>query len=282
LHKWAECQISDYRPKMFPEQLGPFGMKPTVLTDHLKLNIQPDIGVYMYSVPLIGPLSDIARRFGDLVMDIGQASPPHTITLSAQGRRFAGIPPTAVNVIWAYPLVGMAETSQKFELDLSDPALLFVTFGGYIYCDADMKVVSTSAIASGEDLHFSAPKPWRAKFTRGLAQSGRFQSITINALAEAGAKYYCWLHAGEVLTCPRDEYASSDEADVEQWEVSTHGAFAYLFNEPDEPNDPRNCYFGVWGGSGDGSAHKSDLLGATTSFSKAFERTTASYVSLFL
>lgn len=184
LHKWAECQISDYHSKNFPEQLGPFGMKHTTLTTTIKLNIQPEIGVYMYSVPLIGPLADIARRFGDMVMDIGQTSPPFAITLTPQGRRFAGIPPEAVNVLWCYPLVGMAETSQKFELDLSDPALLFVTFGGYIYCDAKMKVLSTSAIANGEDLYFREPQPWRPKFTRGLAQSGRFQSITINALAE--------------------------------------------------------------------------------------------------
>ena len=44
---------------------------------------------------------ELVRRFGDLVMDVGQLSPPHEITLSAQSRRFAGIPPEATSVIWA-------------------------------------------------------------------------------------------------------------------------------------------------------------------------------------
>jgi hypothetical protein len=34
----------------------------------------------------------------------------------------------------------MAETSQKFELELNDPVLLFVTFGGFVYCASDGKV----------------------------------------------------------------------------------------------------------------------------------------------
>jgi hypothetical protein len=47
----------------------------------------------------------------------------------------------------------------------------------------------------GHDLYFMPKQPWRGpRFTRALAQAGRFQSITINALAEKGAKYYCWLH----------------------------------------------------------------------------------------
>lgn len=43
-------------------------------------------------------------------------------------------------MLWAYPLVGMAETSQNFELELNDPVLLFVTFGGFVYCASDGKV----------------------------------------------------------------------------------------------------------------------------------------------
>ena len=64
----------------------------------------------------------------------------------------------------------MAETSQRFELDLSDPALLFVTFGGFIYTDAAGRVVQTAAIGGGADLYFDPPQRWRDKFTSSLSK----------------------------------------------------------------------------------------------------------------
>ena len=54
--------------------------------------------------------------------------------------------------------------------------------------------------------------------------------------------------------------------------MSGHGAFVYLFNEPDDPPDKRNCFFGIWGGSADqgGDAQAA----ASANFVKAFDRTT--------
>ena len=104
LLKWAAQGVTDYVPRSFPEQLGPFGFLPTSLTHRISLNLQPGSSLFTYQVPLDekgGPLSELVRRFGDLVMDVGQLSPPHEITLSAQSRRFAGIPPEATSVIWA-------------------------------------------------------------------------------------------------------------------------------------------------------------------------------------
>ena len=260
LKHWASSKIAGYAPKAFPEQLGPFGLMATSLTKNMQLNLQPAVGIYTYQVPMVGPLADISKRFGDSVMDIGQLSPPHALTLSHQARRFAGIPDTATTVMWAYPLVGMAETSQKFELDLSDSALLFTTFGGFVYCDSEDDVVHTCAIGAGEDLFFDPSKPWRPNFTEKLAQAGRFQAITISALSDVGALYYCWVHAGERL---------SGAVGNEEWMVAEHGAFVYLFNEPDDKHsDPRNVFFPVWGGKGRGSG--SDSLGGATDFVKKF------------
>ena len=256
LLKWAENNISGFIPKTFPEQLGPFGFEQTSLTDKIVLYLQPENNVFTYQIPLHqeGPLSEIARRFGDKIMDVGQLSPPHSITLSTQSRRFAGIPLEAANVIWAYPLVGMSEVASNYQVELNNPAALFITFGGFIYTDMAGKVVSTAAIASdGEDQYFEPPLRWRNEYTAFLHRQGRFQEITLRPLAEEGAKYYAWIHAGEELVNYFDEYGNHQPAGVEKWKVSKHGAFCYLFNEPDavEP-DPRNMVFPVWGGTGDG------------------------------
>jgi hypothetical protein len=101
---WASSKVANYSPKTFPQQLGPFGLQPTSLDpSSLTLNLQPEVGVFTYQAPLTGDghssLAELGRRFGDLVMDIGQLSPPHAIThLSSQARRFANIPPEATTV----------------------------------------------------------------------------------------------------------------------------------------------------------------------------------------
>ena len=65
-----------------------------------------------------------------------------------------------------YPLAGMAEVAARYQVDLEDPAMLFVTFGGFVHTDAGGKVVATAAIASdGEDVYFEPPFPWRNEFT---------------------------------------------------------------------------------------------------------------------
>jgi kinesin family protein 3/17 len=245
LHKWAA--LADYIPKIFPEQFGPFEMKPAIV-EGLSLTI--NTGTCMYEVSFdSAPLADIPVRYGECVLNVGQLSPPHPITLSPQRRSYARIPPAATHMIWAYPLTGMAAVGQT-TLDV-DPALLFATFGGYVYCEeknGEMNVVSTSAIATsafqtGKDVYFCPPITWRPSFTKALSTAGRFQRMNIDTLEESGAKYYCWIHAGEVLV--------ADDPLVADWEISTHGGFAYLFDEPGKPH-PLDRFFGIWGGTGDG------------------------------
>ena len=75
-----------------------------------------------------------------------------------------------------YPLAGMAEVAARYQVDLEDPAMLFVTFGGFVHTDAGGKVVATAAIASdGEDVYFEPPFPWRNEFTPLLHRQGRIR-----------------------------------------------------------------------------------------------------------
>jgi hypothetical protein len=78
-----------------------------------------------------------------------------------------------------------------------DPALLFATFGGYVYCEeknGEMNVVSTSAIATsafqtGKDVYFCPPITWRPSFTKALSTAGRFQRMNIDTLEEVSVSY---------------------------------------------------------------------------------------------
>ena len=56
------------------------------------------------------------------------------------------------------------------------------------------------------------------------AEQGRFQPITDPAQVGAGTKYYCWVHAGELLTAFYVNNEVPDGRDPkEKWEVSPYG-----------------------------------------------------------
>jgi len=126
LQKWAESCVESYAAKVYPAQLGPFGSVAAPLGPSLSLNLDAALGTYTYEVNMSGSsthLQELVERFKDSVVNTGPLSPPHKLSMSEQGRRYAQVPAVAVNVLWAYPMMGMAEANAKHNLTTWIPTL---------------------------------------------------------------------------------------------------------------------------------------------------------------
>jgi hypothetical protein len=162
----------------------------------------------------------------------GQISPISDITLDAKTRELISIPVEADCFAWAYPLEGMTDdhvvSLPKVQDGESEAARSLFLFGGFIYIQrATGKVLCVNAIMPGQGLGFDGPFPWPVRNT----DPDRFSQITFPGLIEAGAKYFAWIAPGECI----NSHAP----------ISANGAFAYLFGDDKDVDDPRNCYFVV-------------------------------------
>ena len=165
----------------------------------------------------------------------GNISPLHPVTLNAKAKEQANIPIDAVYFSWSYPSI-LPKTifenpSNKENISkwLSDPNIILLTVGGYMYFDKNKKLLQINTLIPAIDggLQFSKPKKWDNRFTMSLHKDGRFQEITIAALSEKGAKYFCWLF-------PMEEIKNEK---FEKRIFTKHGGFVYLFHEPGDMTD---------------------------------------------
>ncbi|KAJ9458925.1 Myosin-3 [Diplonema papillatum] len=207
---------------MFPDSLGPLQARPCP-------GVVTSVRDGRYTCPLQGPLAKLMEAG---VPGEGRVSPESPVTLPLPARRKANIPRLATTFVWAYPLPGM-QGLMRLGLDAHSGAVTFVTYGGFVYLDRNGVPLSANALGPGVGLSFLGPHVWeRNEITRRIEKSGRMQPITIQQLADAGAKYFCWL---------------LPEEDIGLDPVPVHGGYVYLFREIDEDPSPDDRYFVIAG-----------------------------------
>lgn len=200
----------------FPQALGPFG-----LTRVTNLDIKMVPNSVTFQVRFRGSM----RPLGEYMKE-GFASSLSAVTLENEGRSSANIPAAAKSFSWAYPLPGMntvdARTRSLFLSSRQDPNWHFIAYGGFLYFSEEGYILAANAVGPGHGLLFGPPEPWRSEYTATLLKDHRFQPVTLTDLLHAGARYFAWIHAGEMLDGPDGP-----------WTPTTHGAFVYLFDNDD-------------------------------------------------
>jgi hypothetical protein len=126
-----------------------------------------------------------------------QISPLHRITLDSETKVAANIPVNAISFAWAYPMVRDAQ----MPLPRGQAEAAFIEFGGYIYFDDQQNVVGTNSIRPAPlgtlGLMFGRSQPLPADVADIMTKQGRFQEITLQALAEKGATHFAWIRPQE-------------------------------------------------------------------------------------
>jgi len=161
---------------------------------------------------------------------VGQFSPPHPVTLTAEEKEAIGIPVAAARFVWSYPVDAWNAVEGG-----TDATRSFLSVGGFVYLSENNKVLhATTPMPSELDaggLQFLPPKPFEAGWTAALHRQGRFQRITIKPLNDIGAHHFCWLRPGEIV---KDASGTPCESQPQV----PHGGFAYLFHNDVFSSDP--------------------------------------------
>jgi len=185
----------------------------------------------------------------------GQVSPTHPVTVDSPQKP----PMTALkesrDFVWSYPVAGWegvesnAYALDRWEEGLEGGAAIksFFSVGGYMYFDVEGHVAGVATLGRVQDgdsgsLHFAEPRRWLPEWTAALVEQGRFQSVTMKAFVEVGARMYLWLRPNEVIE-------AVDGNPLPQQPEVPHGAFVYLFHEDvldlDEVSLALDRYFAV-------------------------------------
>ena len=156
-----------------------------------------------------------------------ELSPMAPTKLVSEVRRANRIPDVAgVLVAWMYALQLewhiILGDSDREEEDGTAADWSFLTVGGFVLLQTDenkqLQVLCANSVSfhpSGP-MQFSAPQPWCAEWTRKLAEAGRFQKVTVQKWASAGARYLCWI-------CPEEKILRPG---------ARHGGFVFLLLYP--------------------------------------------------
>mmetsp|Transcript_57826 Transcript_57826/g.122999 ORF Transcript_57826/g.122999 Transcript_57826/m.122999 type:complete len:425 (+) Transcript_57826:200-1474(+) len=240
---------------MFPMRLGPFETTTTPLKgEDFELPAASD-DWWRYSFYWTLP-NDTLTRFGlntekiklkNLTEVGGQCSPLQKLTLREEDYERLNVPRAAVACAWSYQvshwqsvdLDPYAATSETWQGDpaSSSSVLAFLSTGGFLYFDEEHKVISVQGLRGHRGdyeapaICFGGPQKWLAEWTLSLLAQGRFQRCTMQALRAEGARWYCWLPAGEILRGQNDSVFSEQP-------LIPHGGFVYLFHEDPSLTDP--------------------------------------------
>eukprot|EP00931_Biecheleriopsis_adriatica_P086716 TRINITY_DN61326_c0_g1_i1.p1 TRINITY_DN61326_c0_g1~~TRINITY_DN61326_c0_g1_i1.p1 ORF type:complete len:903 (+),score=182.54 TRINITY_DN61326_c0_g1_i1:337-2709(+) len=220
--------------KDFPASVGPFLPKPTVAIKPSDLKVSMRLGNRPPQCELQRP--DKAswgaglRKVLDLVPEAllhAHLTPLDHVSLSQEERAATFIPADAVKFAWCYPFLsdwGLTSASEEVITLLTDPDVVFLTIGGYVYFDSEMRVVQINGAMPDPRgiLKFGRPKPWRPEWTQQLKSRNHFwHPTTLQKFIREGAMEYSWLqpHDFEDLKHPDGSRA-----------ICKFGAFAYLGN----------------------------------------------------
>lgn len=232
----------------FPSLLGPFAVVRTPFeADAFRILPKSSMWAAGGKPPLMGDDNEgmswlmdkeVLHRagfdIGDRFRLQGSFSPRFQITLKADAREAIRIPPSARTFMWSYPIPDWPEIHGK-------PTAVdsFLSVGGFVYLDKDYNVVGVNTLmavtneAPTKSLHFYEPLPWQPQWTDLLVKQKRFHLISIKAMVDVGAHYFCWLRPGEVIS----------ESGVQPH--IPHGGFVYLFGKEPGEAHPYDRYFAV-------------------------------------
>jgi len=201
----------------FPATIGPFTMSSANLarafnTFYQQNSAFPKPDPASHENAMIG-MDPQAAGMGGAEMVFGQISPLHAITLDSETKAAANIPESATFFAWAYPMVlepGCRRPTGEAEAS-------FIEYGGYIYFNDHQNVVGTNSTRPASlgtlGLMFGRPQILPGSIAEQMTKQGRFQEITLEALASKGATHFGWIRPGEFQM----EVASAD------------GCFTYKF-----------------------------------------------------
>merc|ERR1711957_890148 len=138
-------------------------------------------------------------------MGQGYLSPLHPINLPEAARVAANVPQTAAYFAWCYPFA--SDWNVESDDWATDPDVLFLVVGGYVYFDNKRNVVGINSVlpAASGGLKFGPPKQWRPEWTAQLKRQGdRWRPVTLRKLLVAGATEFCWLRPDEFIAGTSD------------------------------------------------------------------------------
>lgn len=235
----------------FPQKLGPFSMsRVSFRADDL---VMPgEVHGFTKTGFSWEMNADVLKRYGlrSQASGIkGQASPIQPVTISGPNRETMMIPEEATHFVWAYPagdwkqmiLCGPINQEQQ---DANSLVQNFLSVGGFIYFNNDGQFVGATTLgminSAGGGMRFGKPKKWLREWTRALENSNRFQKVTMTSLWNLGARFFCWVAAGESIL-------GLDGKPLQKQPSVANGGFVYLFHENSTSTDPDDltldCYF---------------------------------------
>ena len=199
-----------------------------------------------------GVAIELPRGRTGIAVDLSPVAPTK---LSSEVRRANRIPDVpGVMIAWMYALQlewHMILGDSDREEDGTAADWSFLTVGGFVFLQVDEKSQLQVLCANSVSFHpsgpmqFSAPQPWCAEWTRKLAEAGRFNKVTVQKWASAGARYMCWI-------CPEEKMLRPG---------ARHGGFMFLFHELDEEDTGgRDRFFEIVGAPIASEARTLELL----------------------
>jgi len=244
----------------FPQTLGPFNLVNVPL-DASNFEM-PEItgesrraGFYWNMCPKVLEAYGLHSRTKRLIAQVSPMHPADDAPPSKEIVSKAQSPKSSSNFVWSYPVAGWegvesdAYAMETWEEGLQGGAAVksFLSVGGFMYFDSVGRVSSITTLGRAQDgdignLHFAEPKRWLPEWSAALAETGRFQKITIKNLRETGVRMYLWIRPEEVIEC-------EDGNPLPIQPEAPHGAFVYLFHSDvlstDEAATALDRYFAV-------------------------------------
>lgn len=212
----------------FPSKLGPFAL---VRAKKISLYVDREKRTFR----AVAPLPEIRSLEAHDVAPEGTIATVRPLTLDDDARKRAGIPASAAEFTWAYPVgAGTFADQARAYFSITTPSAAFFVYGGFIYFDKVGRVVGVMAISLGRGLNFESPLPWPREYT--MALEDRWHPVTAPFLRERGARLFVWINPGERI---------EPMVGGEPWRVSDHGAFVYLFHEDLKATDERDAVYAV-------------------------------------
>jgi nicotinamidase-related amidase len=211
----------------FPSSLGPFGVDPA---DRLVIALEEGSNPKeecQFTINFKGQLLLTMKKLKGQGFDKSHCTPFCPITLPPEARKQAKIPEEAKDFAFAYACEGVNKMEAKdrvaFLSARNDPNWRFLLYGGFLYRNGSGTIIAQNSLNLDDtDLKFGPPQKWKKEYTKDLADANRFRPITLQPLRSAGARWFCWIHAGEELPP-----AGTSPA----WVPAANGAFVYIFHD---------------------------------------------------
>jgi len=184
------------------QSLGPLSTKRSVKVKLRSLEaVTPEgAGVRGTMYEITGPSKLLKVLAAAHLPTLGSLSPISPVTLPAAARATANIHDDAVMFAWAYPVAGVAQMTADQAAVMTPEnvaAHSFISFGGFVYFDADGKFLQLNALDPGDGLYFSGPFPLPPAVKADLKAEGRFQPVSAEPIRDTGALNFAWMIPGE-------------------------------------------------------------------------------------